>query len=130
MSKSFVTVEQHRCLICGKVHDTGRLLLDKRLRPTFDMHTVAGQSPCPECVARLDSGYVALIGCSAETRQPTGEYAFLSEAAWGDIFTAPVPEGKICLTPSQTLDTLRLIQSGESPSAAFNKVNNLTNAKH
>lgn len=123
-------MEQHQCPICGKTHDTGSLLLDKRMRQTFDMHTVAGQSPCPECSAQLASGYVALIGCDAQTRKPTGEYAFLSEAVWGDIFTVPVPEGKICLTPSQTLDTLRLIKAGESPSAAFNKVSNLANTKH
>lgn len=130
MSKSHVSMEQHQCPICGKTHDTGSLLLDRRLRPVFDRHTVTGRSPCPECAAQLSAGFVALIACNEATKQPTGEYAFLSEEAWGNVFTAPVPPGKICLTPSQTLDTLRLIQAGESPSAAFNKVNNLTNAKH
>ena len=32
MEKSYVTMEQKQCPVCGKIEDTGSLLLDKRLR--------------------------------------------------------------------------------------------------
>lgn len=32
MGKSYITMEQHQCHVCGKIFDTGALLLDTHLR--------------------------------------------------------------------------------------------------
>ena len=48
MPKSYVTIEQHVCPVCGKAHDTGTILLDRRLRERFDMYTPTGYGLCPE----------------------------------------------------------------------------------
>lgn len=67
--KSFVTLVQHLCLSCGKVHDTGELAMRStrdgriRLEPTMDRYTVLGASPCPDCAARIAAGYIALVEC-------------------------------------------------------------------
>lgn len=70
--KSYVTLVQHVCLSCGKVHDTGELCMDMRLRDTFERKTVMGSSPCPTCAARIAAGYIALVECDpAKTKKET-----------------------------------------------------------
>lgn len=66
MEKSFVTLEQNVCPICGKVFETGNLLMDTRIRngktmETFDKYTVTGYSICEECQKMIDDGRVALV---------------------------------------------------------------------
>lgn len=61
MDKSYVTMEQHQCLVCGKLFDTGAILLDQRLRDKFDKHTVTGVSLCPEHAKMHKDGYLALV---------------------------------------------------------------------
>ena len=66
MEKSFVTLEQNVCPICGKVFETGNLLMDTRIRngklmETFDKYTVTGYSVCEECQKMIDEGRVALV---------------------------------------------------------------------
>ena len=66
MEKSFVTLEQNVCPICGKVFETGNLLMDTRIRngklmETFDNYTVTGYSVCEECQKMIDDGRVALV---------------------------------------------------------------------
>lgn len=58
MEKSYVTVEQERCVICDKVYDTGSVLLDQRLRKKFEHHTVTGLGLCED---HYKEGYVPLI---------------------------------------------------------------------
>lgn len=40
--KSHASLEQHVCLVCGTAFDTGRILLDKRLRACMEHHTTTG----------------------------------------------------------------------------------------
>lgn len=61
--KSHVTMEQHRCIVCGQDFDTGNILLDTRLREVFDHKTVVGMGLCPEHQDRYDQGYIALVEC-------------------------------------------------------------------
>ena len=66
MEKSFVTLEQNVCPICGKVFETDNLLMDTRIRngklmETFDKYTVTGYSICEECQKMIDEGRVALV---------------------------------------------------------------------
>jgi hypothetical protein len=106
MDKSYVTLEQHRCIICGEDFDTGALLLDRRLREKFDTKTVTGMGMCPEHQKLYDDGYVALIEAdntpAGSTMRPedanrTGMIAHVRASAWENIFDTPVPmkEGKL-----------------------------------
>lgn len=61
--KSYVSMEQHKCLVCGKDFDTNSLLLDTRLRNKFERTTVTGWGLCPEHQKLFDDGYIALVGC-------------------------------------------------------------------
>lgn len=66
MEKSWTTLEQNVCPICGKVFETGNLLMDTRIRngklmETFDKYTITGYSICEECQKMVDDGRVALV---------------------------------------------------------------------
>lgn len=52
--KSYVTLETHVCPVCGKEHQTGDLLLDRRLQNKFDRETVTGFSICFDCEKQYD----------------------------------------------------------------------------
>lgn len=105
--KSHVSLEQHQCPICGEVHDTGTVLLDRRLRDSMERHTVTGWGLCDECDTLHKDGYIALISCdpAASTIRNnrvhdmsdayrTGEVVHLKRERWGDIFRTPVPANK------------------------------------
>ena len=40
--KSYVSLKQGACLVCGRPYDTGSILLDLRLRASMACHTVTG----------------------------------------------------------------------------------------
>ena len=40
MNKTYVTIEQNVCPVCGKTFETGALLMDDRLQDKFEMHTL------------------------------------------------------------------------------------------
>lgn len=107
MDKSYVTLEQQRCLVCGKDFDTGALLLDRRLKNRFDMHTVTGMGLCQEHQELYDNGYIALVGIDPEKSHDvggdasvmkfddayrTGRVAHLKADAWPKVMSAPLPE--------------------------------------
>jgi len=88
MDKSYVTMEQKQCVVCGELYDTGALLLDKRLRKVFDTCTVTSPGLCPEHQRLADDGYIALI----ETTDDTGEYrtgniAHVRKDAFNELFS-------------------------------------------
>jgi hypothetical protein len=103
--KSYVSLEQHLCPVCAEHHDTGALLMDQRLRPTFEMHTVTGMSLCPACVA-LAVHSVALIEVDEKKSQEdggsgrmkpanayrTGNVAWMKREAFARVFNAPQDE--------------------------------------
>jgi len=62
MGKSYVTLEQAVCPICAETKDTGNLLLDRRMRDTFEHKTTTGVDICPDCQKMIDDGYIALVG--------------------------------------------------------------------
>lgn len=59
--KSFVTLEQNVCVVCGATYDTGSLLLDKRLKDTFEHHTVTGWGMCDEHHKMIADGFIHLV---------------------------------------------------------------------
>ncbi|WP_161961946.1 hypothetical protein [Xanthomonas campestris] len=46
--KSHVSMEQRVCPVCGSPHDTGSILLDKRMRARINEKTIVGRGLCPE----------------------------------------------------------------------------------
>lgn len=63
MEKSYVSLEQKVCPICGHKHDVG-VLLDRRLKDSLEPKTVTGFKPCNECQTRIDDKYVAFVEVS------------------------------------------------------------------
>jgi hypothetical protein len=103
--KSYVSLEQHLCIVCGKSYDTGTVLLDRRLRESMLKYTVTGSGLCPEHQALHDQGFIALVECdpakshlppSGYRLQPgmayrTGRIAHLKRDAWSQVFNINIP---------------------------------------
>lgn len=108
--KSFVSLEEHVCVVCGQTYGTGNLLLDRRLRERFDMHTVTGYGMCPDHEKLRADGFVALVeaeeGKSAvvgdrvrdSKAHRTGTYAHIKAEVFVETFGQPVPERGVCYT--------------------------------
>jgi len=59
--KSYVSMEQRVCLVCGTTFETGSILIDRRLLARLDRFTLTGWALCPSHQALFDQGYVALV---------------------------------------------------------------------
>ena len=99
MTKTPITMETRRCPICQKEWETGNILIDQKLRDTFQMRTSTGIAVCPEHRALVDSGdYVALIEVRPEVDQkkgialfvPTGDGALISKDTAIEVFRMDV----------------------------------------
>jgi hypothetical protein len=108
--KSFVSMEQHVCLVCGTAFDTGSILLHKRLHPTLNRHTTTGWGLCPEHQKLFDDGYVALIECDPqrsdsptsdhikpEQAYRTGRLAHLRRTVFTRMFNVPISDEQACV---------------------------------
>lgn len=96
--KEFVAMEKKICPICGKEYETGAILMDRRLRKSFESrYVITGYGECDDCKKRLDDGYIALIVIkNAETEgrsrlkmedaNRTGEILFLKAEFAKHIF--------------------------------------------
>jgi hypothetical protein len=119
--KSYVTMEQHQCFACGKVYDTGNILMDTRLdrvykdgrwqnelRKTFDRHTVTGTGMCPEHQAQLDDGFILLLGAlDPKGEERSGHIAAIKEPAFAQVFNVPVPPKKVAFCEPQVIEKLQ-----------------------
>lgn len=103
VEKSFVSLEQRVCLVCGVSFDTGALLLDKRLRHTLERHTATGWGLCAEHQKKFDEGFVALVECDPartlasvgdvlkpEDAYRTGQVAHVRRALFQELFAVSV----------------------------------------
>lgn len=97
--KSYVSMESNQCPICLSLHDTGALLLDKRLKNSMESTTVTGHSICSECQKHLDQDLIAFVEVSNTTNaemlkdseaKRTGRYAWVSKNALPDIPDSPM----------------------------------------
>jgi len=91
--KSYVTLEQNICPVCGKVFDTGSILLDEYMRKRFDRYTITGYSLCPEHQKQKEEGYIFLIELAEEPvkgKEPkrTGNIASIRRTVAEQIFDA------------------------------------------
>lgn len=122
--KSYVSMEQHVCLVCGVPFDTGSLLLDKRLRASLERHTVTDWGLCPEHQKRFSEGFIALVECDPErsgissgnTRlKPenayrTGRIAHVKRHVFDSVFNTPVPADQaVIFTEPGVIDNLQLM---------------------
>ena len=108
--KSYVSLEQRVCLVCGAPFDTGSLLLDKHLRASMKRHTTMGWGLCPEHQKLFDDGFVALVECDPERSgspaggrmKPeqayrTGRVAHLRRTAFAEVFNTPITAEQACV---------------------------------
>jgi len=102
--KSYVSMEQRVCQVCGKQYDTGALLMDTRLKNSLDMHTVTGWGLCEEHQKLFDDGYVALVEVTnpiggGETMRNkdgirTGKMAHLRRRIFNQLFNVELDDDK------------------------------------
>lgn len=90
MDKSFVSLEQHQCFVCGTVYETGNLLLDKRVKNSMDKYTVTGHGLCPEHQELADKDYIALIVVKADRETRTGQLVHLKREVMISLFDAKI----------------------------------------
>lgn len=91
MTKSWVSMAQHQCLVCGDMYDTGEILMDKHLKPSMEKYTVTGHGFCPEHQKMKDDGYIALVEFNRDTNTHTGAIAHVKAESWPHIFNDSVP---------------------------------------
>lgn len=95
--RSHVSLEQHRCLICGTTFETGTLLLDKRLRPSMERLTLTGWGLCPEHQQLFDDDFIAFVEItntedtspSFESADRTGRVMHIRRPAAEELFGQP-----------------------------------------
>jgi len=107
--KSYVSLEQRVCLVCGTPFDTGNLLLDKRLRASMERHTVTGWGLCAEHQKLADDGFVALVECDPqrsgspggslkpEQAYRTGRLAHIKRHVFTQVFNVPIEANQACV---------------------------------
>lgn len=112
--KSHVTLFQKQCLICGENYDTGEIGIHKRLSQTLDRHTVVGNGVCPKDQAKLDEGYIALVGVDGDPNvrrdaKRTGELVHVRASAWHNLFNVPIPPQRVCFVEVAVIDKLKAL---------------------
>ena len=99
--KSYVTLAL--CPICQK--ESGELLLDKRLKPTFEMHTIVPTSVCDECKEAYLKKGVMLIN------PDNGGLVVLRTSFYKRMFNKPVPRGHIIFCSQDVLDKINALNN-------------------
>ena len=120
MTKSHVTLEQHVCPVCGVNHDTGTLMLHRRLRKSFEPKTVTGISLCPEHLKLHQDGFVALVevldpppGTTKLTpmnANRTGRICHVRRSAAKQIFNVPVINFEFVYCDMETINKIETIR--------------------
>jgi len=109
--KSYVSLEQHVCLVCGTAFDTGSVLLDRRLRASMNNHTTTDWGLCAEHRKLFDDGFVALVECDPqrsgspssndrlkpEQAYRTGRLAHLRREVFSRVFNVPIADKQSCV---------------------------------
>jgi len=120
--KSYVTMEQKCCIICGKEYDSGALLMDMRLKERFEMHTVTGYGMCEEHEDLRKRDYIALVGVDesksivgTDTIKPenayrTGRLAHIREEVFNRIFNVEAPSDKVVFCQDEVISMLERAQ--------------------
>jgi hypothetical protein len=115
MDKSYVSMEQHVCMVCGVPFDTGNLLLDRRLRNSMETHTVTNWGLCPEHEKLHKEGFVALVEIDPERSGEhtlegvwrTGNLCHLRREAAKKVINYPVDDLPLVFVEIGFIDKLR-----------------------
>jgi hypothetical protein len=102
MDKSYVTLAT--CPICQK--ENGSLLIDRRLRPTFDMHTPILEL-CEDCKEKYLTKGVLLIA------PKTGSLVVLKTEAFSRLFNKPIPKQHIVYCDQEVIDEINSLQKSD-----------------
>lgn len=89
--KSFVALEKAVCPVCGTVHETGSILLDKRFRAISEERAVTHYDLCPEHKHLLGEGFIALVEVTEqatrlEDANRTGKVLHIKRELWEHFF--------------------------------------------
>jgi len=121
MEKSYVSMGQGVCIVCGKVFDDGTILLDRRLKNSMDRYTVTGWGMCPEDKKKKKAGYVALVGVKnqgdgqkmkPEEADRTGVIAHLRKEAFEELFKCEAPPKMVAFVDEEILARLEKLAKG------------------
>ena len=109
--KSYVSMEQHVCTVCGHTYVTGSILLSKRLKPSLERYTVTSNGLCPEHQKLFDEGYIALVEVvnkqNSTTLKPqdanrTGRIAHVRRTVATEMFNTTLPDGAMVYVEAGT----------------------------
>lgn len=95
MSKSYVGMLHHLCPVCAEKNGQTDLVLDRRLRDTFEMDNYQMGDMCEECQEKFDNGYIALVEANGshtkshmkqEEAARTGRIFHIKREVFEDLF--------------------------------------------
>lgn len=118
MTANSVAMGKHICPVCGQLHDSGEVLIHRRLGNIEPSQTITGESLCGEHQRLFDDGFIALVEVSNEPRagqsrmargvaSRTGRLCHLKRDKWSCIVNAPAPDGPMCFVKVGFIDRLR-----------------------
>lgn len=116
MAKSFIAIETHICPICLSQHETGSILLHKKLKNVFNRQELTGTSPCPTCQQHLDRDFVALVELKEEPAPDirsvfdldrTGNFAFLHKGVAAEVFPGAPQDKEVLFVMEGVFAVLR-----------------------
>lgn len=125
--KSYVSLETAVCPVCGKEHETGSILMDRRLRDSMDRTTCTGYELCDEHKKLWDDGFVALVGVDEfkshfdsdgnlqmANAHRSGDLLHINERGWSVIFTVKFPKVPFVFIGQEVIELIkhRLPQEG------------------
>lgn len=97
MDKSYVTMAV--CPICQE--DNGTILMDRRLKDTFERRTVDPTGVCDKCRDKYLTEGILLIN------PKNGNLVVLKEEAFKAVLDAKVPENRIAFCDQELLDKIQ-----------------------
>ena len=125
MDKSYVTMEQHQCPVCGVIEDSGSILMDRSLRDTHEHHTLTGYGLCKEHQAQFDDRYVFLVAAdpdksprningtvSMDKAHRTGEIATIRRNVAEQMFNHPIPAHGVMFCDPEIIEQLKEMVDG------------------
>lgn len=101
--KSYVSLSNKICIVCGKAFHDGELLIHKQLRPTLERETITGYGFCQEHQAMIDEGKVFLAEVSNPPTEAT-KMSLLSAQKTGRVISLPREVLQQVLTPGFVTD--------------------------
>ncbi len=120
--KSHVSMETAVCPACGKEHDTGTILLDRRLRQSLERKTCTHWALCPEHKQQVDDGFVLLVGIDPDKSKyavgdnmlpqdvyRTGDIVAIKEHAFNHVFNAVAPPRHVAFVEPAVITRLQTL---------------------